>query len=150
MSDWKAKRFWEKADISPQESGFGVFLDGRPVRTPAKAQLIVPTQSMAEAIAQEWDAIDEQIDPTVMPVTRAANASIDKVAVQFDEVAEMIAAYGDSDLICYRADSPQELVDRQSENWDPLIDWAAKELGAPLEPRSGVIHAPQNPDSLAA
>ncbi len=150
MSNWEAKRFWKSSTVDPLDGGFTVLLDGRPVRTPAKAHLVVPTTDMAQAIAGEWDAVEEKIDPTLMPVTRAANASIDKVSDQFDEVAEMIAAYGDSDLICYRAEGPDGLVRRQSEQWDPLITWSGSVLGAPLRPVTGVIHAPQDAQSLAA
>lgn len=151
MSEWKLKRFWTDAgaDEAPGEAGFRVLLDGRPVRTPAKALLAVPTRDMALAIAAEWDAQEEKIDPTTMPMTRAANAAIDKVAVQHAEVADMLAAYGDSDLLCYRADGPEALVARQATAWDPALDWAATELGARLEVFAGVIHAPQPPEALA-
>jgi len=150
MSGWAAKKFWTKTTAAPVEGGFTVQLDGRSVRTPAKAPLVVPTMAMAEAIAAEWDAQEDQVDPATMPVTRSANAAIDKVAHQFDEVADMIADYGDADLLCYRADSPMELAARQAEAWDPLLDWADKKLGARLAPRSGVLHAPQDPRAIAA
>jgi len=149
MSTWAAKRFWKETTAIETEGGWTVQLDGRGVRTPAKAPLVVPTRAMAEAIAAEWDAQEGKVDPTSMPVTRSANAAIDKVAHQFDEVAEMLAAYGDSDLLCYRATSPQALIDRQAERWDPLLDWAAGHLGARLTPVSGVIHAPQDASALA-
>lgn len=149
MSDWKARRFWKAATTEPTEGGHTVHLDGRPVRTPAKAPLILPTREMAEAVAAEWDAQDKEIDPRTMPATRAANAAIDKVVPQFDEVVEMLSAYGDSDLLCYRADTPQELVLRQAEGWDPLLDWAAETFDARLEPRTGLMHEPQAPEALA-
>ena len=149
MSDWKAKRFWESACIVEAEGGFTVHLDGRPVRTPAKAALIVPTRALAEAIAAEWDAQSGKIDPESMPLTRRANSAIDKVAPQHDEVAEMLSDYGDADLICYRADSPVELVVRQAAAWDPLLDWAADHLRARLVPVEGVIHRPQDAATLA-
>lgn len=149
MSEWKAKRFWKTVAVSEAPEGYAVLLDERPVRTPAKAPLHLPTRAMAEAVAGEWEAQEEEIDPRSMHATRAANAAIDKVAVQFDEVAEMLSAYGDSDLLCYRADAPQELVERQAEAWDPLLDWAAESFGARLEPRTGVMHAPQSAEALA-
>lgn len=149
MSEWKAKRFWKEAGIEEADGGYAVLLDTRPVKTPAKRALVVPTQSMAEAIAAEWDAQEEEIKPHLMPATKTANAAIDKVAVQHAEVADMLAAYGDSDLLCYRADSPQGLVDRQAEQWDPMLDWGAEALGARLLPRTGVMHAPQNPEALS-
>jgi chaperone required for assembly of F1-ATPase len=117
-----------------------VQLDGRLVKTPAKAPLIVPTLAMADAIAGEWDAQDDAINPETMPFTRSANAAIDKVANQHAEVAEMLADYGDSDLLCYRADAPQELVVRQASEWDPVLDWAEQTLGARLHPRRGLSH----------
>ncbi|WP_298844957.1 ATP12 family chaperone protein [uncultured Roseobacter sp.] len=149
MSEWKAKRFWTFAEIVQQPDGFGVLLDARPVKTPAKQTLTVPTAAMAQAIADEWNAQQEQIDPRSMPFTRTANAAVDKVAVQHAEVAQMLAGYGDSDLLCYRAERPQSLVDRQNELWDPWLDWAADALGARLIPRSGVMHAAQAPEALA-
>ncbi len=148
MSDWKAKRFWKAANVVEEDAGFGVALDGRPVRTPAKQALRVPTHAMATAIAEEWDAQEGVINPETMPVTKTANAAIDKVMVQHAEVAEMLAAYGDSDLLCYRAESPDELVERQAALWDPMLAWGGEALGARLEPRVGVIHAPQNPAAL--
>ncbi len=151
MSEWKLKRFWKEAsaDAEAGEGGFRVLLDGRAVRTPAKALLAVPTPEMASAIATEWNAQEKEIDPRVMPMTRAANAAIDKVAHQKGEVADMLAAYGDADLLCYRAKSPEELVARQAENWDPALAWAEAELGARLNVHVGVIHAPQPPEALA-
>ncbi len=145
MSEWKAKRFWTEACVRKETDGYGIALDARPVKTPAKRTLIVPTRGFAEAVAAEWNAQDEQIDPTKMPFTRTANAAIDKVSHQHGEVAEMLAAYGDSDLLCYRADYPEALVARQAATWDPILDWAAETLGARLEARSGVMHVPQDP-----
>ena len=148
MSQWAVKRFWTKATVDPAEAGFEVRLDGRRVKTPAKAALILPTRSMAEAIAAEWQAQGEQIRPDTMPMTRSANAALDKVRLQHAEVAEMIAAYGDSDLLCYRAERPQSLVARQAEDWDPLLEWAADALNAHLKPVVGVIHVPQSSAAL--
>lgn len=149
MSEWAPKRFWKTADTVATEDGFGVVLDGRPVRTPAKAILRVPSKALAAEVAAEFDAQEERIDPRTMPFTRTANAAIDKVAVQQAEVADMLAEYGDSDLLCYRADAPDELVARQAAQWDPLLDWAAQALNARLEPRVGVIHAAQDPAALS-
>lgn len=148
MAEWAAKRFWKETTVSEGPEGFEVHLDGRSVRTPAKAPLIVPTRALAEMIAAEWDAQEAEIDPNTMPATRGANAAIDKVAVQKAEVADMLADYGDSDLLCYRAEHPKELVAQQQEAWDPLLDWAATHLGATLEPRAGIMHAPQSAQAL--
>lgn len=150
MSEWKAKRFWKEAQVTEDEGGYGVALDGRPLKTPAKAALTVPSAAIAAEIAAEWQAQDEQIDPTAMPYTRSANAAIDKVARQHGEVADLIAAYGDSDLTCYRADAPAELVARQAEAWDPLLEWLAASHGIALAPVTGVMHRPQDPAALAA
>ena len=149
MSGWAAKKFWSKASAVEVQGGYTVQLDGRAVKTPAKAAFVVPTRAMADAIAEEWDAQGEQVDPLTMPVTRSANAAIDKVSQQFDEVADMIAEYGDADLLCYRADSPRELVERQAAAWDPVLDWADKALGARLEPRTGILHASQDPRAIS-
>lgn len=148
MTEWAPKRFWKTTDTTSTETGFGVSLDGRPVRTPAKAVLSVPNEAVAARIAAEFDAQIEKIDPNTMPYTRTANAAIDKVSIQHAVVADMLAEYGDSDLLCYRADSPDELVQRQSDNWDPLLDWAATALNARLLPRVGVMHDPQNAQAL--
>lgn len=148
MSEWKQKRFWTDVNVEKDEGGYSVMLDGRRIKTPAKAPLALPSREMAEAVAAEWAAQEGEIDPRSMPFTRSANAAIDKVRTQHAEVADMLADYGDSDLLCYRADSPQELVERQAAAWDPALDWAEAELGARLEPRSGVIHRPQAPEAL--
>jgi len=144
MSEWAQKRFWTKAEAVAEDTGWAVALDARRVRTPAKAPLVVPTRAMADAIAAEWDAQTDRINPLSMPVTRSANAAIDKVAHQRAEVADMLAEYGDADLLCYRAGKPAELVARQAEAWDPLLEWAETALGARLKTRLGVIHAAQD------
>ena len=149
MSDWKPKRFWKTATATECDGGFTVLLDERGVKTPAKAALTVPTLSMAKAIAAEWDAQIETVDPVTMPVTRGANAAIDKVRTQRAEVAAMLAEYGDSDLLCYRAAGPDTLIARQADHWDPVLDWAADTLGARLAVGEGVMHVVQNPDALA-
>lgn len=149
MSDWKAKRFWKTTEVTEAAGGFGVSLDGRPVKTPAKAALLLPTQGFAEAVQAEWDAVEEVIDPRVMPFTRTANAAIDKVRVQHAEVAEMISEYGGTDLLCYRADSPEELRARQNAAWDPLLVWAETHYGAKLSVTSGVMHMAQPEAALA-
>ncbi|MBQ2261433.1 MAG: ATPase [Loktanella sp.] len=149
MSDWKPKRFWQAATAQPCDGGFTVTLDGRAVKTPAKALLVVPTMPMAEAIALEWDAQTGLVDPRTMPVTRSANAAIDKVRTQRDEVIGLLAEYGGSDLLCYRAPAPEGLVARQGQQWDPLLDWAARELDAPLAIGQGVMHIAQPAATLA-
>lgn len=148
MSTWTARRFWTRADVVAADGGFAVHLDGRPVRTPLKAPLILPTEALAKAVAEEWQAQEGKVNPASMPFTRTANSAIDKVATQFAEVVEMLAAYGGSDLLCYRAEDPPDLVELQSRGWDPLLGWAATDLGAPLVATPGVMHIDQPADSL--
>ena len=112
--------------------------------------MAVPTRALADAIAAEWDAQEKDVNPNTMPFTRMANSAIDKVSVQHDEVAEMLAGYGDADLLCYRAERPDSLVSRQSAEWDPPLDWAQSALGARLHARAGVMHIPQEPATLSA
>jgi chaperone required for assembly of F1-ATPase len=150
MSEWKARRFWSDAAPEPVEGGFEVRLDGRPVRTPAKTLLVVPTERLAHAVSAEWQAQGETVDPTTMPMTRMANSALDKVTPQQADVAEHLAAYGESDLLCYRADAPQELVDRQAAAWDPLLAWAEDRYGARLAVGTGVMFVPQEADAVAA
>jgi len=148
-SEWKAKRFWTEVAVVSEDAMFTVELDGRRVKTPAKASLLLPTQTMAAAVAAEWQAQTGVIDPGQMPFTRTANAAIDKVAHQHGEVADMLAGYGDSDLLCYRAESPDELVKRQASEWDPALAWASDTLGVRLDVFNGVIHCAQSPSALA-
>ncbi len=148
MSEWKAKRFWKEATTAPADGGWQVLLDGRPVRTPAKAPLILPTQALAQALAAEWQAQEERIDPGTMPITRTANSALDKVAGQRAEVAAMLAEYGGSELLCYRAERPVELIARQTSEWDPLLDWAEERYGARLVTVQGVMPIAQDAAAL--
>lgn len=142
------KRFWKSAEVRPSGQGFGVFLDGRQLTTPAKAPLAVPTEGLAEEIAQEWLAQTGDVKPQTMPAMRMANSAIDLVSVQFDAVVDMIAEYGGSDLVCYRADAPAALVARQAAAWDPLVEWAEVTLSAPLNVTTGVLPVRQPDQSL--
>lgn len=149
MSEWKAKRFWKAATVTETPEGWGIALDGRAVKTPAKRALLVPTRALAEAIAAEWDAQQGVIRPDTMPLTRAANAALDKVAAARAEVAAMLAAYAETDLLCHRASEEPELIARQDAGWNPLLDWCAGQ-GAPLVAGPGVLPHPQPAASLAA
>ncbi len=149
MSILKQKRFWKQATTTPRDGGFGVLLDKRAVNTPNKTPLILPTLKMAEAIAAEWDAQPGKIDPLTMPVTRGANSAIDKVAPQQAEVVAELSQYGGTDLLCYRAAEPVELVTIQAAKWDPILDWAATEFGTRLNVCEGVMHVVQDPTLLA-
>ncbi|MES2146051.1 MAG: ATP12 family protein [Pseudomonadota bacterium] len=144
---WVPKRFWTKATAEPCDGGYVVRLDARPAMTPGKSPLILPTLAMADAIAAEWAAQGEKIDPAAMPFTRAANSAIDKVTPQFAEVVALLAAYGGTDLLCYRGAEPS-LRRRQDAAWDPLLDWSARTHGAPLTVTTGVIPVDQPRDSL--
>ena len=148
MTEWKARRFWTTSATRPADDGWEVVLDDRPVRTPGKKPLILPTQSLADAVAAEWDAQDDIIRPDTMPLTRAANSAVEKVAPQFDAVAAMLADYAGTDLLCYRATEPQPLIRLQAEAWDPLIEWAATCHDAPLHVTHGVIPIDQPAESL--
>ncbi|WP_045391663.1 ATP12 family chaperone protein [Falsirhodobacter sp. alg1] len=146
--EWSPKRFWTAATVAPEGDGFAVHLDGRPVRTPAKTPLIVPTEGLAKLIASEWEAQTDAVRPDTMPATRSANAALDKVAPQREAVVNEIANYGGSDLLCYRADGPAELVGRQAA-WDALLDWSRTHLDAPLDVTVGLIPI-QQPDASIA
>jgi chaperone required for assembly of F1-ATPase len=150
MSEWKARRFWQDASVVEGEIGFEVRLDDRPVRTPLKTLLALPTRCMAEAVAAEWQAQEGVIDPASMPMTRSANAALDKVTPQHAEVAAMLAGYAETDLLCHRADHPQGLIDQQNKGWNPVLTWAADRHGAPLIVVQGILPATHPATSLVA
>ncbi len=144
------KRFYKEATIVPEASGYAVRLDDKPVRTPAGRALAAPTAELALALAAEWDAQRDVIDPSKMPLTRLANSIIDGVADRPDAVAAEVEKYLGCDLVCYRADAPRGLVERQSGHWDPILRWARETLGANFAVGEGVIHVAQADDALAA
>ena len=137
------KRFYREATAAPAEDRVAILLDGRPVKTPARAALAVPTEELAEAIAAEWNGQGEEIDPRAMPLTGLANAAIDRVAPDPAAFARNLAAYGESDLLCYRAEAPEALVRRQEERWDGLLAWARRLYDADFETVAGIMHRPQ-------
>lgn len=142
------RKFWTRVGVLEDDHGLRVALDDRPLRTPAKAELRLPSRPLAEAIAAEWDAQQDEIRPLTMPLTRAANVAIDKVTASHGAVAGMLAEYGGADLLCYRAEKPAALVRRQEEEWTPWLAWSARTLGAPLVCVQGVIHVDQPRESL--
>lgn len=150
MTEWRRKRFWTVASLEETAAGWAVRLDGRPVKTPAKAPLVLPAEPLARAIADEWQAQGTTVDPATMPLTRMANTAIDGITPKFAAVAEGIAAYGASDLLCYRATAPAVLAARQAAGWDPLLDWAAGTLGARLVATQGVMPVVQPPEAVTA
>jgi chaperone required for assembly of F1-ATPase len=144
------RRFYKTAGIVPLAAGFGIALDGRPVKTPGRRDLAAPNARLAEAIADEWNAQGEKIDPRAMPLTGLANAALDRVAADAPAFAAGLAAYGESDLLCYRAEGPAALVARQSEHWDPIIAWAQQRYDLVLELAVGVMHMQQPAETRAA
>jgi chaperone required for assembly of F1-ATPase len=144
------KRFYKEVSTDAADEGFRILLDGRPVRTPGKKLLAVPTQAIAERLRAEWDGQGEEIDPAKMPVTRLVNTAIDGVADNFDAVFDEIVRFSGTDLLCYRADSPAGLVDRQRDGWDPIIRWAADAKGARFILVEGVMHQEQPAPAINA
>lgn len=150
MTPLKVSRFYEAASSQPTDGGFTVSLDGRPVRTPGGVGLRVPTSSLAAAIADEWSAQSEKVAPATMPMMQLACTAIDRVGPERAAVVATVAGYGDSDLLCYRADQPADLVAAQEAAWGPLLDWAEARYSARLNKITGIVYAGQPADSLAA
>lgn len=144
------RRVYKKAEARPAEGGWSVALDGRPMRTPAKNDLVVPSEALAEALAVEWDAQRDEIRPATMPLTRLAATAIDRTRMQREQVVADTAKYAGTDLVCYRADHPPALIARQEAEWQPLIDWAMRRYDAGLAVTSGIVPRPQSPASLKA
>lgn len=146
------KRFYKQAAVADAAGpdGWTVLLDGKPLRTPAKLPLAVPTRALAEAIAAEWQAQAAEVVPRTMPLTQLSSTAIDGVRARPTEVADAAAAYAGTDLLCYRADHPQELAERQSRAWQPLLDWAALRYDALLRPTTGIRHVSQEEGALKA
>lgn len=150
MAEWAPKRFWRSVSVVSHDDGFGVMLDSAPLRTPERRDLVAPSQALARLIAAEWDAQGDVIAPASMPMTRLANTAIDRVAAKRAEVAAYLAQYGETDLLCYRAEGPPELAERQAAAWDPLLSWAETTFGARLVATEGVMPVTQSPQALAA
>ncbi|HBF29960.1 ATP12 family chaperone protein [Rhizobium sp.] len=144
------KRFYTEATVAKVDGGFAVLLDGKSVKTPSRHGLVLPTHAAAELVCAEWQAQGEFINPASMPITRLANTALDAVAVSMGEVLDDIVRFSGSDLLCYRADGPQELVARQSAQWDPVLGWLTDNHGAQFLQTSGVIHVQQPQDAVDA
>ncbi|MFN3725058.1 MAG: ATP12 family chaperone protein [Allosphingosinicella sp.] len=138
------KRFYKQVTVAPEGPGFALRLDERGVKTPARAGLVVPSAALADAIAQEWQAQGEEIDPRTMPLTGLANAAIDRVAPDAQAFAARLAEYAESDLLCYRAENPDTLVARQAERWDPILAWARQRFDIELAVVCGIMHRKQS------
>jgi chaperone required for assembly of F1-ATPase len=145
------KRFFQRAEACEEASGgFALLLDGKPVKTPARRPLAAPTRALAEAVAAEWNAQADVIDPARMPLTRLANAVVDSVAAAAAPVADDVTKYLGADLVCYRAEAPPALVALQAQHWDPVLAWARESLGARFVLAQGVVHATQPREAVAA
>jgi chaperone required for assembly of F1-ATPase len=145
------KRFYKETAVDLGDGGHRILLDGRPMRTPAKAVLVVPTRALAEAIAAEWGAVPDRADINVshLPLTRLAATGLDRVTTQRARVIEDTAKYAGSDMLCYRASEPESLVKRQQETWQPLLDWAHGRYGARLVIVEGLAFVEQPADAVA-
>ncbi|MFQ5971498.1 MAG: ATP12 family chaperone protein [Alphaproteobacteria bacterium] len=144
------RRFYTEVAVIETAGRFAVDLDERPARTPAGSRLVLPTGALARAVAEEWRAQKDEIEPDTMPLTRLAATAIDRVASDREAVVDQVASYGGSELVCYRADRPPNLVLRQHEVWQPLVDWAAQDLDAHLVVTTGVVPIAQPPEALSA
>lgn len=143
------KRFYKTAAVTPRGQGFSITLDGKPVYTPARHELTVASRELADEISAEWEAQGERIDPSTMPMTKRANTALDRVRGREGKITAEIVEYAGSDLLCYRAETPEGLVKNQKEHWDPVLEWANEELGAPFSVQTSISHIAQSPDSLA-
>lgn len=145
-----SKRFYQEVTVAPDAGGFSVRLDGKPIRTPGKAPLVLPNVALAEAVAAEWRAQGERIEPQTMPLTKLANSVIDGVKGREAEIIGDLLGYAGSDLVCYRAEGPEALTAAQARQWDPVVAFAEEKLKAPLRLAHGLVHAKQPQNSLAA
>ena len=148
MLNNKIKRFFEAVDVASDDNGYSVRLDGRSVRTPEGSEVLLPTLKLAELIALEWSAQEDDIKPLSMPLMRLACTALDKVAPVREQVIEQLVRYGESDLLCYRAERPDDLVRLQSESWQPVLDWLQETKSVSLNVTSGIVHISQPEDSL--
>jgi chaperone required for assembly of F1-ATPase len=144
------RRFYENASVAPTDEGFALRLDGRGARTPGKRPLVFPTRALAELVAREWAGQGAAIDPTSMPATRIANSAIDGVTAAIAETRAELAAYGETDLLYYRAGAPEKLVAAQAAAFDPVLDWVHEAFGARFILTEGVVHVRQPERALAA
>jgi chaperone required for assembly of F1-ATPase len=137
------KRFWKDVSVEREGEGWAIKLDGRPVKTPARATLVAPAEALAQAIVEEWRSVEGEIEPRKMPLTGLANAAIDRVAPERQAFAGGLARYAEADLACYRAEGPRALIERQEEQWDRLLGWARQRYDVDFTTTSGVMHVAQ-------
>ncbi len=144
------RRFYKEVTVGEDAAGFGILLDGKPVRTPGRKPLAVADRAVADRLAAEWAAQGERIDPATMPLTRLVHSAVDHVAGAMAAVRAEIVKYAGSDLVCYRADGPASLVAAQAAAWDPVVAWAREKLGARFILSEGIVHVRQDPAAIAA
>lgn len=144
------KRFYQRAEPAKRAGGYAITLDGKPIKTPGKRDLVVPSEALSAAIAEEWNTQESEVRAATMPLTRLATTTVDRVATQRDAIIQQTAGYAATDLVCYRATHPPGLTARQQAVWQPLIDWAVLRYDAPLVVTSGVIPKSQPAESLRA
>lgn len=144
------KRFYKTVSVAEENGNFAVFLDGKPMKTPAKRSFALPVRALAESAAHEWEQQENEIDPGTMPMTRLANLAIDRVAENATEIAGEVKRYAASDLVFYRADEPEGLVAQQAKHWDPVLRWARETLGANFMLASSINHVAQPEPALAS
>lgn len=144
------KRFYKKVSVTEGENGFGIGLDGRAVKTPAKNSLEVPTKALGEVLAKEWRAQGDKVDPSSMPLNRLANTAIDRTALKKDYVVMEVMGFARFDQLCYRADGPEELIALEVKAWDPYLDWLLNAYQIKLEPTTGIGTKEQDPQALRA
>lgn len=143
------RRFWTEVTVEQSAYGLAVRLDGKPVKTPLRAELMVPTRGLADAVISEWEAVETKIDPASMPMTGFANAAIDRIGPERDVFVTAISAYGETDLFCYRAEAGEPLAARQAEVWEPWLDWARKRYDVGFNVVEGIMPQPQPPETVA-
>lgn len=137
------KRFWKDVSVEQEGKDWSIRLDERPVKTPARVPLSLPTEALAKAIGEEWSGVEGEIDPRAMPLTGFANAAIDRVAADREEFVKGIAKYAEADLACYRAEGPRGLVTRQEGQWDKLLAWARRRYDVDFATTTGLMHVDQ-------
>jgi len=144
------KRLYADVGVETVEGGFGISLDGKPIRTPGRRLLAVPTRALAEGIAAEWRAQGTSVRPETMPLMQLAATVLDHLAIHRAEVEPVVVRFAETDLVCYRADQPPELVRRQRAAWEPLLDWLAETYGARLAVTVGVLPVSQPKEAISA
>ncbi len=150
MSVPKLKRYYDEVAVIPVENGFALHLDGKPLRTPEQNSLLLPNASLGEALAKEWRVLGEYIVPQTMPATKLAFTAMDRVSPNREAVIEQISAFANSEVVCYRAAEPSDLVKRQMESWDPILEWAESALGASIRTGKGIDPIAQDDNTLCA